>query len=124
MLAAGALGSTEILLRSQERGLSLSPTAWASGFTGNGDVLGFAYNNDVARERDRLRVTTRRGREPVGPCIAGIIDLRERPELDDGMVIEEGRHSRRAGTTCSPAPFAGARSRTGRQGHRRRRRPA
>ena len=28
--------------------------------------------------------------EPVGPCITGIIDIRERENLDEGMVIEEG----------------------------------
>src|SRR3970040_2604224 len=27
---------------------------------------------------------------PVGPCITGIIDLREQPVLEHGMVIEEG----------------------------------
>jgi len=26
----------------------------------------------------------------VGPCISGIIDIREQPKLEDGLVIEEG----------------------------------
>ena len=43
ILGAGALGSTEILLRSQGAGLPLS--SWGT-FTGNGDVLGFSYNAD------------------------------------------------------------------------------
>ena len=45
ILAAGTLGSTEILLRSRDAGLPASPRV-GEGFTGNGDVLGFAYNCD------------------------------------------------------------------------------
>src|SRR4030095_11637452 len=47
VLAAGTLGSTEILLRSRERGLTVSDRL-GQGFTGNGDVLAFGYNNDPA----------------------------------------------------------------------------
>ena len=45
VLAAGALGSTEILLRSQTKGLSLGPGI-GSRFGGNGDFFGAAYNSD------------------------------------------------------------------------------
>jgi len=90
VLAAGALGSTGILLRSREQGLAASP-ALGSKFTGNGDVVGFGYGLD-----DRVNgVGTGAGRaapdDPVGPCITGIIDLRDpgRP-LAEGMIIEEG----------------------------------
>ena len=89
ILAAGALGSTEILLRSRAAGLSLS-TRVGQGFSGNGDVLGFGYNTEREirgigfghRPADRMA--------PVGPCITGIVDMRGRPALDDGLVIEEG----------------------------------
>ena len=43
VVAAGTLGSTEILLRSRQRGLVVSPRL-GERFSGNGDVLGFAYN--------------------------------------------------------------------------------
>ena len=43
VIAAGALGNTEILLRSTEAGLSGS-TQLGKRFTGNGDVLAFGYN--------------------------------------------------------------------------------
>ena len=46
VLAAGTLGSTEILLRSKANGLALSDRL-GNNFTGNGDVLGFGYNNDI-----------------------------------------------------------------------------
>jgi cholesterol oxidase len=89
VLGAGALGSTEILLRSKEAGLALSDRV-GDAFTGNGDVLGFAYNSDVPVNAIGLGARPPAGREPVGPCITGIIDLREQPVLEDGIVIEEG----------------------------------
>lgn len=45
VLSAGSLGTVEILLRSELHGLSLSPRV-GSGFTGNGDFFGLAYNSD------------------------------------------------------------------------------
>jgi len=44
-LGAGALGTPEILLRSQQRGLTMSP-AVGRDMSGNGDILGFGYNTD------------------------------------------------------------------------------
>jgi cholesterol oxidase len=79
-------------------------------FTGNGDVLGFGYNNDepingVGRYLHEMS-------EPVGPCITGIIDVREQDDLDEGMVIEEGvipssLASLLATTFAAVAPFVG-----------------
>ncbi len=87
ILSAGSLGSTEILLRSREAGLPLSDTLGHS-FTGNGDVLGFAYN--AKQPINGVGVgSTRPGTGP-GPCITGLIDLRDTEHLDDGMIIEEG----------------------------------
>lgn len=45
ILAAGAINTTEILLRSEREGLSVSPRL-GSGFGGNGDFFGLAYNGD------------------------------------------------------------------------------
>ena len=45
ILAAGSINSTEILMRSQMRGLRLSP-AIGTCFGGNGDFFGLAYNGD------------------------------------------------------------------------------
>ncbi|MHC2290369.1 alpha/beta fold hydrolase [Bradyrhizobium barranii] len=95
VVAAGALGSTEILLRSRDRGLPLSPRVGTS-FTGNGDVLAFGYNNDVPIDGIGLGVEStayhpkRSQKRPVGPTITGLIDLRDSVALDDGIVIEEG----------------------------------
>jgi cholesterol oxidase len=89
VLAAGTLGSTEILLRSREAGLSLS-NRLGERFSGNGDVLGFGYNLDVPVNGVGYGTLHADGKEPVGPTITGIIDLRNQPILDEGMVIEDG----------------------------------
>ena len=47
VLSAGSLNSTEILLRSEMHGLSVSP-ALGTRFSGNGDFFGLAYNGDAA----------------------------------------------------------------------------
>jgi choline dehydrogenase-like flavoprotein len=87
-LGAGALGTTEILLRSKAMGLSTSSKV-GTGMSGNGDILAFGYNCD--------ETVNAMGREfpspyhPIGPTITGIIDNREGHENPlDGFVIEEG----------------------------------
>ncbi len=89
VLAAGALGSTEILLRSAEHGLPLSHQV-GQRVTGNGDVLAFSYNSDHEVNGIGWGHRNNGEVEPVGPCITGIIDNRDQPDLEQGMVIEEG----------------------------------
>ena len=89
ILAAGTLGSTEILLRSREEGLPISDQIGRR-FTGNGDVLAFAYNNNVPVNGVGVGEPPIASTDPVGPCITGLIDLRGTERLEDGMVIEEG----------------------------------
>ncbi len=89
VLAAGTLGSTEILLRSREAGLAVSEEL-GQRFTGNGDVLAFAYNNNVPVNGIGVGDPPVAETDPVGPCITGLIDLRCTEKLEDGMVIQEG----------------------------------
>lgn len=89
ILAAGALGSTEILLRSKAAGLTLSDRV-GHHFSGNGDMLAFGYNNDVEINGIGFGLHPEAAKGPVGPCITGIIDVREQETLNDGFVIEEG----------------------------------
>ncbi|HEY2933798.1 MAG TPA: GMC family oxidoreductase [Acidobacteriota bacterium] len=89
VLSAGTLGSTEILLRCRRAGLPLSDKI-GHRFSGNGDVLAFSYNGEETIGGVGFGHRSPQGREPVGPCITGIIDLRGRPKLEDGIVIEEG----------------------------------
>lgn len=89
VLAGGTLGSPEILLRSKSKGLPLSDQV-GQHFTGNGDVLAFGYDTDTEIDGIGFGTLPPKGRQPVGPCITGIIDERLQPEVDQGMVIEEG----------------------------------
>jgi cholesterol oxidase len=104
MLGAGTLGSTEILLRSRAHGLAVS-NALGQRFSGNGDVLGFSYNGDA--EVNGIGFGHRKPGQvaPVGPCITGVIDIREQPVLDDGMIVEEGSVPGALAATM-PATFA------------------
>jgi cholesterol oxidase len=106
VLAAGTMGSAEILLRSRARGLALSPML-GHRFTGNGDVLAFGYANDVEINGVGAGDPPKGTSEPVGPCITGIIDLRSTPRFEDGMVIEEGSLPS-ALAPAAPALFASA----------------
>lgn len=87
ILSAGTLGSTAILLRSQEAGLPVS-TQVGQHLTGNGDVLAFAVNTD--HDINGVGWGKETDIPPVGPTIAGIIDHRNTPNVRDGFVIEEG----------------------------------
>ncbi|KAI0397227.1 FAD/NAD(P)-binding domain-containing protein [Xylariaceae sp. FL0594] len=87
-LGAGAIGTTEILLRSKQMGLKLSDTV-GQNMSGNGDMLAFGYNTDY--EVNAMGRPFPSPYHPVGPCITGIIDNREGHDNPlDGYVIEEG----------------------------------
>ena len=84
ILAAGTLGSTEILLRSMQTGLPASNMV-GQRFSSNGDLLGFAYNGSVKING----IGSQPPQDPgPGPCIAGMIDMRSRSSVA-GMLFEE-----------------------------------
>lgn len=88
VLGAGVLGSTEILLRSAERGLAVSDQL-GTHFSGNGDVLGFSYAGTDPVHGVGHGGLPANGRTGVGPTITGVIDLRD-DFLPHSMIIEEG----------------------------------
>ncbi|KAF2147047.1 uncharacterized protein K452DRAFT_218057 [Aplosporella prunicola CBS 121167] len=90
-LGAGALGTTEILLRSQKHGLKTSRNIGLK-LSGNGDILSFeGYNtNEIV---NGIGSENAPADSPSGPTITGIIDNRgpeASPNVIDGYVIEEG----------------------------------
>lgn len=101
VLGAGSLGSTEILLRSKAKGLKISDKT-GDRFTGNGDVLAFGYNNDVRVNTVGFGKHNPGDIDPVGPCITSVIDLRNQPVLEDGMVIEDGNVPGPMGAMMAP----------------------
>jgi cholesterol oxidase len=75
VLSAGSLNSTEILLRSESEGLSVSP-ALGTKFSGNGDFFGLAYNGEYETDVLGYLAAERPGAgdsaEP-GPNIVGLV---------------------------------------------------
>ena len=62
-------------------------------FTGNGDVLAFAYGVEGAPPTVQGIGASRRPVTPdneVGPCITGMIDLTGTPTPGKGVLVEEG----------------------------------
>ena len=88
VLAAGTLGSSRILFRSREHGLAVSDQL-GQRFSGNGDVLGFAYHRDRTINAVGAGATSPDAERPPGPCIAAVIDQRPGRPLDDGIIIED-----------------------------------
>jgi cholesterol oxidase len=88
VLAAGTLGSTEILLRSAAEGLALSPRLGEQ-FSANADAIAIGYNNDVPVNNVGVGHPPVAEVETVGPAVAGLIDLRGGGTLDDGIAIVE-----------------------------------
>jgi cholesterol oxidase len=89
VLAAGALGSTEILLRSRDMGLRISD-ALGTRFSGNGDTIGFAYNCDRPVGGVGFGGLEPSEAIPVGPCSTTLLDLRINRALNEGIVIVDG----------------------------------
>ncbi len=78
ILAAGAYGSTGILLRSQRRGLKrVSASQLGKRFSTNGDMIAAAYAMPETIHAS-AREETAPSQRNVGPTIAGMIDLRKR----------------------------------------------
>jgi choline dehydrogenase-like flavoprotein len=86
-LGAGAIGTTEILLRSKKLGLPMSDRV-GTGMSGNGDILAFGYNTDT--EVNAIGRAYPSPYNPVGPTITGVIDRRDQENPLDGFVIQEG----------------------------------
>jgi cholesterol oxidase len=90
ILSAGSLGTSEILLRSAVHGLSLSPKV-GTGFTGNGDFFGLAYNSD--HQTNVLGF----GNNPLhpwrpngpGPTIVGAIRYHDNLPVDQRITVED-----------------------------------
>lgn len=90
VLAAGSINSTEILLRSEMHGLTVSP-ALGTGFSGNGDFFGLAYNGDF--QTDVLGYG-RRAPAPgnsayPGPSIVGVVRYNGGAPPEKRITIED-----------------------------------
>jgi cholesterol oxidase len=90
IVSAGTMGSSRILLISQEQGLSLS-SKLGKRFSGNGDVLGLSFNTSYRTNAigfssaSKIRVDMK-----PGAVIYSMADYRNRKDLFDRFIIEEG----------------------------------
>lgn len=83
-LAAGTLGTVDILRRSRERGLAISERLGAGVFTNQGLAMARA-SAEAVDEASRSRG---RGEAP-GPISTGFIDLRRRRSEDERLIITD-----------------------------------
>jgi cholesterol oxidase len=89
VLAAGTLGSTEMLLRSREAGLALSDRL-GQGFSANGDIIAFGYGGKVPVNAIGVGHPRRIDGIEVGACVSGQIEVDDALELDHSLAIQEG----------------------------------
>jgi cholesterol oxidase len=89
VLAAGTLGSTEILLRSRERGLPLSDRLGEK-FSANGDIIAFALGGYARVNGIGVGVPPKFVGDAIGACVAGQIELPDTGDLDRSMILQEG----------------------------------
>ena len=89
VLAAGTLGSTEILLRSRDQGLKCSERL-GTRFSANGDIIAFALGGSERVNAIGVGEPPKFDGDTVGACVAGQIELPDEKDLDRGMIIEEG----------------------------------
>ena len=86
ILAAGTLGSSEILMRSRSATLSFSPQLGKK-FSANGDTI-FVVKDSARRVNDVARETDAPDRRNVGPTITGMLDLRS-GDPDTDVVVQD-----------------------------------
>jgi cholesterol oxidase len=89
VLAAGTLGSTEILLRSREKGLAVSDRL-GQGFSANGDMIAFGYGARTPINGIGVGHPPKIAGHEVGAAVSGQIDVIDPDRLDHEMRIQEG----------------------------------
>jgi cholesterol oxidase len=89
VLAAGTLGSTEILLRSREEGLPLSDHL-GERFSANGDIIAFALGGKERVNGIGVGYPPKFVGDAIGACVTGEIELNDGIDLDRSMFIQEG----------------------------------
>ncbi|MFN3743134.1 MAG: GMC family oxidoreductase [Hyphomicrobiaceae bacterium] len=88
VLAAGTLGTAEIMMRSRENGLRVSDRlGWR--FSTNADVMSFGYGYDKPVNSVGIGRSGKARVAPPGPAVVGLIDLRRRRDPLDRMALVE-----------------------------------
>jgi cholesterol oxidase len=89
VLAAGTLGSTEILLRSRERGLPVSDRLGAR-FSANGDIIAFGYGAKTPVNAVGVGYPSKVDGLEIGASVSGQIEIRDAETLAHELNVQEG----------------------------------
>jgi cholesterol oxidase len=89
ILAAGTLGSTEILLRSRARGLAVSDRV-GHGFSANGDIIAFGYGAQLPVNAVGVGHPSKLEGHEVGAAVSGQIEIVDADDVNRSMTIQEG----------------------------------
>jgi cholesterol oxidase len=89
VLAAGTLGSSEILLRSRAAGLALSDRL-GERFSANGDIIAFGYGGKTRVNAIGVGHPARIEGLDVGACVSGEIEIVDEHDLARSLTIQEG----------------------------------
>ncbi len=89
ILAAGTLGSTDILLRSRARGLALSDRL-GERFSANGDIIAFGYGAKIPVNAIGIGHPKKIEGAEVGASVSGQIEIVDADDLEKSMTIQEG----------------------------------
>ena len=89
VLAAGTLGSTEILLRSRAQGLALSDRL-GDRFSANGDIIAFGYGGKGPVNAIGVGHPAKVEGLDVGAAVSGQIEIVDEDDLARSLTIQEG----------------------------------
>lgn len=89
VLAAGTLGSTEILLRSRVEGLALSDRL-GERFSANGDIIAFGYGANLPVHAIGVGHPAKIDGMQIGAAVSGQIEIDDTDNLDNEIRIQEG----------------------------------
>ena len=108
VIAAGTLGSNEIMMRSRDRGLKVSAQL-GKRISTNADAIAFGYNNDMPINAIGVGHPPRKKGPAPGPAVSGLIDLRRRRDPNQRLaVVEASVQSAMAGVLPFMLPFGAA----------------
>ncbi|HYD15161.1 MAG TPA: GMC family oxidoreductase [Hyphomicrobium sp.] len=89
VLAAGTLGSTEILLRSRDAGLALS-SRLGHRFSANGDIIAFGYGSKTVVNAVGVGHPAKVDGLEIGAAVSGQIEFRDADNLANELNVQEG----------------------------------
>jgi cholesterol oxidase len=89
VLAAGTLGSTEILLRSREAGLAVSDQL-GQRFSANGDIIAFGYGATEAVNAVGVGYPSKVPELEVGASVTGQVEFTDAADVSRVITVQEG----------------------------------